>query len=203
MNDYDRNRWSVPADRGYSEQRPEYGHEERPVCRSTRMQVEEIEREREMSGWNPYAGEEEEDFTEDMLPYLRMPGQEDIMEEQKQAERDLRMLQSMFPEAAKLLLPHIEEECDRMEYEGSPMFDEYPDATTIYRIQGRIHDAVKDQFPPQPQAEQDVMLTMQYQGRRRNPPGRNWLEDLIRVMLLQEMHHRRCRHGRCGRPRRY
>ncbi len=144
---------------------------------------------------------------QDMQPYFRMPGYEEILEEQRLTERDLRMLQSMFPEAAKLLLPYIEEECDKMEYEGSPMYDQYPDVTTIRRIIQRINDLVKDQFPPQPEPEQDDMLTMQYQGRRRNPPGRNWLEDMIQVMLLQEMHHRRCRHGRCRgprpRPRRY
>ena len=79
------------------------------------------------------------------------------------------------------------------------MYDEHPDRTTIYRIQNQIYNAVKDQFPPQPEPEQDNVLTMQVQGPRRNPPGRNWLEDLIRIMLLQEMHHRRCRHGRCRR----
>ena len=29
-------------------------------CRSTNMNLEDIEREREMSGWNQYVGEEEE-----------------------------------------------------------------------------------------------------------------------------------------------
>lgn len=49
--------------------------------------------------------------------------------------------------------------------------------------------------------EMPEIFSMQYQGRRRGRPGQDWLGDMIRVMLLQEMHHRRCRHGRCRRRR--
>ncbi|MCD7820481.1 MAG: hypothetical protein LUH07_15755 [Lachnospiraceae bacterium] len=83
-----------------------------------------------------------------------------------QAERDFRMLQSMYSKTAKALLPYIEEECDKMEYEGSAMYDEYPDFTTVYSIQQRIAGAA----------------------------GEDSADELIRVMLLQEMHRRRSRH---------
>ncbi|MCD7716285.1 MAG: hypothetical protein LUI39_07525 [Lachnospiraceae bacterium] len=89
-------------------------------------------------------------------------------------ERDFRMLQGMYPNAAKELLELVEEECDRLEYEGSPMFDEYPDYTTIYTLQKRIADAA-----------------------RKKAGGDSAPEDLIRVMLLQEMHRRRSRYRTC------
>ncbi len=85
-------------------------------------------------------------------------------------ERDFRMLQGMYPNEAKELLELVEEECDRLEYEGSPMFDEYPDYTTIYTLQKRIADTAGGDSAP---------------------------EDLIRVMLLQEMHRRRSRYRAC------
>lgn len=240
-----------------------------PIARSAFMRSEEIERERAMSGWNPYEGEEEdarmmrddrmmrdgwmerEDrmsrdngmMREDrmpgddgmmrddrmeredrmmqdnrmprddgmmrddrmpqdgqmMRPYFQMPEYSQVLEEQRMMERDFRKLQFMYSETAKALLPFIEEECDKMEYEGSPMFDEFPDQTTIYRIQERIQNQAQDQFPEAiAQEAPDEMLSMQYQGNRRN---RNWLGDLARVMLLQEMHHRRCRHRECRRKR--
>ena len=204
----------------------------RPVAaRSTFMRSEEIDRERAMSGWNPYYGEEEETMpermnpgigpemmpeqmmprttertTEIMQPYFMQPDYAQVLEEQKMAERDLRMLQSMYPEAAKLLLPYIEEECDKMEYEGSTMYDEYPDPTTIQRLEQRIYEQTKDQLPEvmvqtdQPQEQEDI-LSMQYQGNRRGRGGRSWPNDLIRILLLQEMHHRRCRHRGCRRGR--
>lgn len=212
------------------------------------MRAEEIDRERAMSGWNPYLGEEEMEEEQPRLqmereqprlqmereqpgpqmdremypagqtpqmggaqgrheppketaPYFQRPEFTQILEEQRNEEQDLRRLQSMYPEAAKLLLPYIEEECDKMEYEGSAMFDQYPDRTTVRRIQERVRDQVQDQFPQGEMPEQDEMLSMQYQGRGRNRPGQNWLEDMVQVMLLQEMHHRRCRHRRCRRNR--
>ena len=36
------------------------GYNNEMPCRSTNMNLEDIEREREMSGWNQYVGEEEE-----------------------------------------------------------------------------------------------------------------------------------------------
>lgn len=199
------------------------------VVRSAFMKSEEIEREREMSGWNPYAGEEEEiggkygnepgrmeephlsrdeqadnaqqDNVQQVQPYFMMPDYTHILEEQQEQERDLRKLQSMYPDAAKQMLSYIEEECDKMEYEGSAMFDEYPDQTTVYQIGERIYDQVKDQFPMEEQETSEDVLSMQYQGPNRNRPGQNWAKDLIRVLLLQEMHHRRCRHRGCRRGR--
>ncbi|MCD8106021.1 MAG: hypothetical protein LUF35_13765 [Lachnospiraceae bacterium] len=94
-----------------------------------------------------------------------------VPSDEMQIEKDFRMLQGMYPAAAKELLSLIEEECDQMEYEGSAMFDEYPDDTTIYMIQKRIEKAA------QKEQKED--------------------EDLIRVMLLQEMHRRRTRHRSC------
>ncbi len=199
--------------------------------RSDRMRAEEIDRERRQSGWNPYEGEEEE---ERVRPFFTQPEYAQEMEEQMKQERDLRALQAMYPEAAKLLLPLVEEECDKMEYEGSPMFDSYPDQTTIWRIQERIKKQAQQQMNGQMPKEQEMsgqmageqpdaawqrtadgedawqsmtepempeVFSMQYQGRRRGRAGQDWLGDMIRVMLLQEMHHRRCRHGRCRRRR--
>lgn len=250
------------------------------VARSAFMRSEEIDRERAMSGWNPYYGEEEEPMpermnqgmgsepemtlrmpnrmtpgmepemmrepgqamyeipetmnrdtapgtpptqamretpeqpaprttertTEIMQPYFMQPDYAQVLEEQKAAERDLRMLQSMYPDAAKMLLPYIEEECDKMEYEGSTMYDEYPDPTTVLRLEQRIYEQTKDQLPEmmvqtdRPQEQEDI-LSMQYQGNRRGRGGRSWPNDLIRILLLQEMHHRRCRHRGCRRGR--
>lgn len=219
-----------------------YHNRSRQPVRSSRMRAEEIERERRMSGWNPYEGEEEswegegtqmpEEFGpgpvisvqpapdrpmqpgQSMMPGQPMQSGQPIflqpdpaqdMKEQMEIEREWRSLQAMFPETAKMLLPMIEEECDKMEYEGSPMFDAYPDQTTIWQIQARIEKQAMENLPPEEQPvmqeEEAEVFSMQYQDRRRRRPGENWLGDLARVMLLQEMHHRRCRHNRCRRHR--
>lgn len=155
------------------------------------------------------------------------------------AEKDFRMLQGMYPAAAKELLPLIEEECDRMEYEGSAMFDEYPDYTTVYTIQKRIEEAARDAVSSQGMARGSGMdgsargmawgagMDGFARGMAREADaetaarGIAWgadaetavrgetyeseqtgdlvsRGDLIRVMLLQEMHRRRCRYRACA-----
>lgn len=121
-----------------------------------------------------------------------------IWQEEQLSEQDLRRLQSMFPEAARLLLPFIEEACDRMEYEGSPMFAERPDQETVRRISAEILRQAQDLFEAEKPELPDEMLSMQAVGGRKRAHGFR-LDDLIRVLLLQEMHHRRCRHRRCRR----
>ena len=115
------------------------------------------------------------------------------IENQKAVERDLRRMQAMYPETARILLPYVEEACDELEYEGSMMYDERPDYETVLRIRDKVLEKVKGEFEPMEPPERDEMLTMQY---RPGPPRRrrgNWPGDFVQMMLLEEMHRRRCR----------
>ena len=39
-------------------------------------------------------------------------------------ERDMERMKQMYPDKAKKVQRYVEDECDKMEYEGSMMFDE-------------------------------------------------------------------------------
>ena len=78
-------------------------------------------------------------------------------------------MKSLYPAAAKRLIPYIEEECDRLEYEGSMMYDEYPDQLQLRLMCRRIYDQV---------------------AQEEENPG-EWLKDLIQVMAYQELCNRR------------
>lgn len=165
------------------------------VSRSMEMSIEEIQKEREQSGWNPY--EKEEETWQIEIPYFMRPEYSQVLEEQKAMEQDLRSLQGMYPQSAKQLLPYVEEECDKMEYEGSAMYARYPDPTTIQNVQDRIYNQVRHQFDVEEPSGPEDIVSMQYQRGKRDPRGKNWLDQLVRVLLLQEIHHRRCRHRGC------
>ena len=94
--------------------------------------------------------------------------------------RDQRRFRELYPALARKIQPLVEDECDRMEYDGSFMFDEYPDQLQIRRISRRIYDKLDKR-----DYQDDLM--MQETG------GRNWMEDFVTMMLLNEMFHRRCR----------
>ena len=114
------------------------------------------------------------------IPYYMaypMPLQYD---DERIERRDFEYMKSLYPGMARKILPYVEEECDRMEYDGSFMFDEYPDQLQIRRISRRIYDKLDKK-----EYQDDLM--MQETG------GQNWMEDFVTMMLLNEMFHRRCR----------
>lgn len=103
------------------------------------------------------------------LPYYMKYPMPLIYDDNRTEQRDYDYMKSVYPDTAKRLLPFVEEECDRMEYDGSMMYDEYPDRLGLRLMCGRIYDRAKD--------------------GEENPGG--WLRDLIEVMTYQELLRRR------------
>lgn len=59
--------------------------------------------------------------------------------------RDLEYLQQMYPTEAKKYQKIIAEVLDKLDYEGSMIYDEYPDKWQIYRLTQIIVDKIKKQ----------------------------------------------------------
>lgn len=51
---------------------------------------------------------------------------------------EIEYFQSIYPQNIKILQKYVIEECDRMDYKGSPIYDEYPDMQMIRQACGRI-----------------------------------------------------------------
>ena len=79
------------------------------------------------------------------LPYYMMYPTPFLFDDDKIEERDYAYVRSMYPETAKRILPFVEEECDRMEYEGSMIYDEYPDRLQLRLMCRRIFDRVMEE----------------------------------------------------------
>lgn len=103
------------------------------------------------------------------LPYYMTYPMPFIYDDEKIARRDLDYMKSLYPGSAKRLIPYIEDECDRMMYDGSMMYDEYPDQLQLRLMCRRIYDQASKE-------EED--------------PGQ-WFFDLIQVMTYQELCQRR------------
>ena len=109
----------------------------------------------------------------------------------------------------------MEDECDRLEYQCSMMYDEYPDKLQLRMMSGRIYDNVmKHEKMFYENGYEDVAEQLQMEKQQAPRPGRgepaqnrppqgtgrpNWLRDLIEVMLYQELYKRRCDNRRCRR----
>lgn len=146
---------------------------------------------------------------------------EDSEADINETERDLQYMKEMYPAKVKAISAMVEEECDKLEYAGSPMLVEYPDKEYIRKIAREIYDQldVSDdmEFPSDQQQKEDMeadvaaAYTPDYPSRQR--PGRPMpvpppyvpenhgcvncvLRNLIETMICNEFYCRRDRYRR-------
>ena len=113
-----------------------------------------------------------------------------------EAERDMEYLRQFYPTICHILQREIEEECDRLEYEGSVMFDEYPDKVTLEHLIQRICNRVRNyeelkNFEANIPSNQVSANQVPFSNRC---PGCNFADDFVRILFLNEIHNRRRRH---------
>lgn len=134
------------------------------------------------------------------IPYFMAFPINDGWEMEEENQQDCELLKRMYPVKLRGIMDAIEEECDKLEYEGSMMFDEYPDRFMLSQLCSRICEKVNTA-----ENMEEAYEAMQRQPDRqgRSPHGNqdDWLSDVVQVLLLDEMHRRRCRYrnGRCRR----
>lgn len=93
--------------------------------------------------------------------------------------RDLEYLQQMYPTAAKKYQKIIAEILDRIDYEGSMIYDEYPDRWQIYRLTQLVTDKIRktdaEQCPDTDwdQVTEFVQVLLSYEIYRKRHVNRN------------------------------
>lgn len=143
------------------------------------------------------------------IPFYMSYPMQNLYLTEMEYEKDIERMKELYPRNVKKVLEMVEDECDKMEYEGSLMFDEYPDRMMLDKLVDQIYNQAK-QEKEQIQMEeyqQDFLVANQRPPMRppgprppMPPPGRrDDLRDLIGVLLNNEMYRRRCRHRRCRR----
>ena len=143
------------------------------------------------------------------MPYSLMYPYPDLYMSEMETERDLQYLQQMYPADAKKMQKKVEEELDKLEYEGSMMYDEYPDRVSMLLICDRIEKALAREDAERRAKEEADMETdedmnamdMRRRGRgdRDDPRFDRGRRNLLEVLLFNEMHKRRCKRRQCRR----
>lgn len=132
---------------------------------------------------------------EGKLPYYMVYPMPFIYDDERLEQRDYEYMRSLYPDAAKRILPYVEEECDRSDGPCSMMYDEYPDRLQLRLMGNRIYDKVMEKEKRFLENEDDEEMKG-VEGQRRRKEPRNWLRDLIDVMLYQELYKRRSENRR-------
>ncbi|MBR2402723.1 MAG: hypothetical protein IKB01_08155 [Lachnospiraceae bacterium] len=117
------------------------------------------------------------------MPFYMTYPMQNLYLTEMEYEKDMERMKELYPREVKRIQDMVDEECDKMEYEGSLMFDEYPDRMMLEQITDRIADRMRETEGKNLEASQ----------------RRDDLRNLIGVLLNHEMYRRRCRHRRCNR----
>jgi len=108
------------------------------------------------------------------LPYYMMYPIPYAFDEEKRQERDWEYLRSMYPATAKKIYPYVQEECDRQEYEGSMIYDEYPDKLQLRMMCRRAYD--------------QVMRQEKWENKACTPEQ---IREIVEILMYQELMERR------------
>lgn len=111
-----------------------------------------------------------------ILPFYMAYPMPLFYQEEDTVMRDLEYLQEMYPAEAKKYRKVIVDVLDRLDYEGSMIYDEYPDRWQIYRLTQIIVDRIKDQ------------AAAEAGGSGKSKEG---VEELVQVLLCGEIYRRR------------
>ncbi len=114
-------------------------------------------------------------------------------DQEREQEKDLQLMQSYYSRRASRIQQKVERECDRMEYDGSMMFDEYPDKFMMEHLCRKIEREILSEDEKEDQQQSKIETRAMERDRG------DGLRDLIGVLLFNEMFRRRCRHRRCRR----
>ena len=120
------------------------------------------------------------DFNRRVMPFFMAYPQMGIGND-KDALRDLEYFQQLYPMEVKRYQQRISQMLDRMDYDGSMIYDEYPDKYSLQRLAQTVTQILRQENQQLPAEEQLPAEKWE------------WLTDMILVLLCHEVYKRR--HG--------
>lgn len=90
-------------------------------------------------------------------------------------KRDMEYMKTLYSKQMRIIQDEIEDKCDRLEYDGSMMFDEYPDRLMLSIKCKEVIDKCKED------------------------DNKKWIDDIVPILFYGEMYRRRCRRRNCRR----
>lgn len=96
-------------------------------------------------------------------------------EEEDCIRKDLEYLQDMYPAEARKYQKKVSSVLDKFDYDGSIIYDEYPDRWAIYKMTGDIMAVLRRE-----QGEEQILEEKW-----------NWIQQMVQLLLCYEIYKRR------------
>ena len=117
-----------------------------------------------------------------ILPFYMTYPDHMYYQEEDSIIRDLEYLQQMYPSEAKKYQKVIAGILDKLDYEGSMIYDEYPDKWQLYKLSRDILDRIKRaEEKDAPEVEIPEIPAEKWE----------WIGDLVQILLFYEIYKRR------------
>ncbi|MDE6607889.1 MAG: hypothetical protein K2K54_09085 [Lachnospiraceae bacterium] len=114
-----------------------------------------------------------------ILPFYMTYPMPLFYQEEDSVQRDLEYLQQMYPAQAKRYQRKVASILDKIDYEGSMIYDEYPDRMRLYQLAEDILNQIKRE-------------DMEENGEKdENPEKWSRIGEMIQVLLFYEIYRRR------------
>ena len=81
---------------------------------------------------------------------------EEILGQERVMQQDMRRLRANYPENAAYIQCYVEDACDRMDYEGSRMYDEHPYKYMMRKVCDSIHSQIRRGWEWNPVSAEDA-----------------------------------------------
>ena len=98
---------------------------------------------------------------------------------QERHMQDLEYLQQLYPQEAKKIQKKVLMHIEPIDYNGSFLYDEYPDQLMMYRVVAGILT--------------DMQRDAQKVGEDWTKEKEMWMQDMIKLVLYMEVFKRRCK----------
>lgn len=98
-------------------------------------------------------------------------------EEESTVTSDLDYLMQIYPSEAKKYQKRIASILDKLDYEGSVIYEDYPDQITLYRMADSISEIIF--------REEEI------QGNQISDEKKKWVKELVVILLFNEIYKRR------------
>ena len=121
-------------------------------------------------------------YYDEFFPFYASFASPAFLDGERLQEAEFSLMKSYYPKMARKIQDKVEKECQYLDYEGSRLYDEYPDRFMLRQLCRKIGEEIREEI-------RDDMSAQNISDK--------WLDDLIQVLVYQEISRRRCRRHRC------
>ncbi len=70
----------------------------------------------------------------DFYPFYATQGSPGFYNEEREQEKEFDLMRSYYPDTARRIQEKAEAQCQLLDYEGSRLYDEYPDSSALSHL---------------------------------------------------------------------